>query len=121
MDAVKFIEERRRMCKSFGTTCKGCPANVDDDRCKFSPYFSEYGAAEQIKLLEKWVSAHPLKTRQSVFLEKWTEAEIDKQGVLNICPKFISADCRIRYSNCANRVCSECRSEFWTKEVQDGR
>lgn len=26
MDAVRFIEERRRMCKSFDAGCKGCPA-----------------------------------------------------------------------------------------------
>ena len=26
MDAVKFIEERNRMCKSFGDRCTGCPA-----------------------------------------------------------------------------------------------
>lgn len=27
MDAVKFIEERNRMCKSFDTGCYGCPAS----------------------------------------------------------------------------------------------
>lgn len=52
MDAVKFIEESRRMCKSFGNTCKGCPANVDDDRCKFSLFWGDE-AEEQIKLLEE--------------------------------------------------------------------
>lgn len=25
MDAVKFIEERNRMCKSFGGRCNECP------------------------------------------------------------------------------------------------
>lgn len=27
MDAVKFIEERNRMCRSFDTGCYGCPAS----------------------------------------------------------------------------------------------
>lgn len=26
MDAVRFVEERNRMCGSFGDGCKGCPA-----------------------------------------------------------------------------------------------
>ena len=35
MDAVKFIEERNRMCKSFCDGCKGCPAfnACEDDLC----------------------------------------------------------------------------------------
>lgn len=32
MDAVKFIEERNRMCKSVGDKCTGCSAfNVCED------------------------------------------------------------------------------------------
>lgn len=27
MDAVKFIDERNRICKSFGRRCNDCPAN----------------------------------------------------------------------------------------------
>lgn len=31
MDAVKFIEESNRMCKSFVSECKGCPEAALDD------------------------------------------------------------------------------------------
>lgn len=27
MDALKFVKERNRLCKSFGESCDGCPAN----------------------------------------------------------------------------------------------
>ena len=33
MDAVKFIKERNRMCKSFGDGCTGCPASDDCGCC----------------------------------------------------------------------------------------
>lgn len=104
MDAVKFIEEHRRMYKVTGkhlpTLAEGIPAE------------------DVVKEVEEWSAAHPRKTRQSVFLEQWPEAEIDKCGDLMLCPKRISDDCRNRYGNCTNRLCSECRREFWMQEVE---
>ena len=100
MDAVKFVEERRRMFAVTGEV-------------------SKYIRAEDIvKEVEEWSAAHPRKTRQSVFLEQWPEANIDCCGVLTICPKLISADFRDKYGNCSNRVCSDCRREFWMHEVE---
>ena len=99
MDAVKFIEERNRMCGTMSEVW-----GVD--------------AAQIVKNTEEWSAAHPRKTRQSVFLEQYPEAEIDKCGCLMLCPKRISADCRNRYGHCTNRVCSDCRREFWMQEVE---
>lgn len=99
MDAVKFIEERNRMCGTMSEVW-----GVD--------------AAQIVKNTEEWAAAHPRKTRQSVFLEQWPEAEIDKCGDLMLCPKRISADCRNRYGNCTKRLCSDCRREFWMQEVE---
>ena len=121
MDAVKFIEERNRMCKSFGPKCKGCPAsNAYEDEicgCAVAPE-STLDATDQIAIVAEWSAAHPRKTRQSVFLEQWPEAEIDKFGCLEICPKHVSADYRSRYVNCTNRVCGGCSREFWMQEVE---
>lgn len=104
MDAVKFIEEHRRMYKVTGkhlpTLAEGIPAE------------------DVVKEIEEWSAAHPRKTRQDVFLEQWPEAEIDKCGDLMLCPKRISADCRNRYGNCTNRLCSDCRRGFWMQEVE---
>lgn len=58
---------------------------------------------------------NPRKTRQSVFLEQQTKAGIDKEGILLICPKVVSADCRSEYGDCINRVCHDCRKEFWSQ------
>lgn len=117
MDAVKFIEERDRMCESFEKCSYGCPAW--DGSCKLETgTYLKCEADEKVKIVEEWSAAHPRKTRQSVFLGQWPETEIDKFGYLMVCPKRISADCRIRYGNCANRKCTDCHKEFWGQEVE---
>ena len=106
MDAVKFVEERRRMFAVTG------------ENPKYSLFNMTTRAEDVVKEVEEWSAAHPRKTRQSVFLEQYPEAEIDKCGVLMLCPKRISADCRIRYGNCSNRLCTDCHREFWMQEVE---
>ena len=119
MDAVKFIQERNRMCKSFGDECAGCPANDTIYRCKFSITVGDE-AAKQVELLEEWSAAHPRKTRQSVFLEQWPTAKIDESGCLDLCPYLVSAPYRNEYGHCANDgvVCCDCRRKFWMQEVE---
>lgn len=120
MDAVKFIKERNRMCKSFDTGCNGCPAfnACEDDLCCAVGQGSTLDAKEQIAIVEEWSAAHPRKTRQDVFLEQWPEAEIDKSGCLMLCPLTVSAEHRDRHGECTNLVCSGCRRKFWMQEVE---
>ena len=120
MDAVKFIEERNRMCKSVGDECTRCPAfNVCECCCAVN-IESTMDATAQVAIVEEWSAAHPRKTRQSVFLKQWPEAAIDSYGVLNLCPTPISKSHRNIYGKCA-RVgvkCDYCRREFWNQEVE---
>ena len=118
MDAIKFIKERDRMCKSYydaekGRCSDGCPAH--DVQCSDLDDLST-DAEELVTLVEEWSAAHPRKTRQSVFLEQWPQADIDNTGLLILCPKRISADIRVT-TDCMRRRCSDCRREFWTKVV----
>ena len=122
MDAVKFIKERNRMCKSFDGGCKGCPAfNArEDEICCAVCRESTLDATAQIVMVEEWSAAHPRETRQSMFLKQWPEAAIDSYGVLNLCPTPISKSHRNIYGKCA-RVgvkCDYCRREFWMQEVE---
>nr|DAI03966.1 MAG TPA: hypothetical protein [Caudoviricetes sp.] len=98
MDAVKFIEERNRMCGTMSEVW-----GVD--------------AAQIVKNTEEWAAAHPCKTRQSVFLEQYPQADIDNTGLLILCPKRISADIRVT-ADCLRQGCSNCRREFWMQEVE---
>lgn len=106
MDAVKFIEEHRRMYKVTGkhlpTLAEGIPAE------------------DVVKEVEEWSTAHPRKTRQSVFLEHYPEASISTHGVLPVCPCPISASHRNAGGGCAtiDRRCDDCRKEYWMQEVE---
>lgn len=106
MDAVKFIEEHRRMYKVTG---------------KHLPTLAEGIPAEGVvKEVEEWSAAHPRKTRQSVFLEQYPEALVLDGGTLSACPVLFSSEYRNAYGGCASPYgsCAECRREFWMQEVE---
>ena len=95
MDAVKFIEERNRMCGTMSEVW-----GVD--------------AVQIVKNTEEWSAAHPRKTRQSVFLEQYPEASC-VDNILMSCPKVIDKNFSCS-KTCFN--CAECRREFWMQEVE---
>ena len=97
MDAVKFIGERNRMCGTMSEVW-----GVD--------------AAQIVKNTEEWAAAHPRKTRQSVFLEQYPNAVLDKDGALRICPSFVGGDVSEKYRCLCSTDCGACRREFWMHE-----
>jgi hypothetical protein len=121
MNAMEYIEERSRMCESFGSKCKGCPANFDNMFCCGVAAISKLDAKEQVAIVEKWSKEHPHKTRQDVFLEQCPEAPVDQYGYVMVCPKPFSDDFRNKYGNCEGRKCPDCRREFWMEEVKEDK
>lgn len=115
MEALEFLRECKRMC-NLHEDCCGCP--FEGTACPVSDTTPDEDFKRAIATVEQWSKANPRRTRQSVFLEQWPETEIDACGYSMVCPKRISADCRIRYGNCADRLCSDCRREFWSQEVE---
>lgn len=99
MDAVKFIEERNRMCGTMSEVW-----GVD--------------AAQIVKNTEEWSAAHPRKTRQSVFLEQWPNARPADDGVLTFCPKRFDFHISCLAECHSLKKCSDCRREFWMQEVK---
>ena len=122
MDAVTFLEERNRMCKSH-KSCIGCPA-YDRGFCGFGWSIMGDKTDSQIKIVEEWSASHPRRTRQSVFLEQWPEANVDKStGVLIVCPAALKKEYRDDRGACnaysiESGVCNDCRREFWMQEVE---
>lgn len=117
MDAVKFIEEQKRLCGTY-EICKDCPANRNPG-CLFNLNYGD-DADEQVSFLEEWSAAHPRKTRQSVFLEHFPSVKLDRNGIIDMLP------CRLDQKHypfngdkCAQfQACSACRREFWMQEVE---
>lgn len=112
MDAIKFLEERARMC---GHGCKNCPAYGDE--CNIYKEGCDYESL--VEAVEAWVAEHPRKTRQSVFLEQWPNAMVDSQNVLRVCPADLygMGTCP-KNKDVAPITCRECLREFWMKEVE---
>lgn len=104
MDAVKFIEEHRRMYKVTGkhlpTLAEGIPAE------------------DVVKEIEEWSAAHPRKTRktrQDVLLERYPDIQIFKYYLF--CPQKVNR----RYKpekGCDCTDCTDCCREFWMQEVK---
>ena len=107
MDAVWFIKERDRMFE----VAKQAPSLC---------YGHKKSAEEIVREVEEWSAAHPLKTRQSVFLEQYPEARVDDVGVLSVCPAIVSAAHRGDEGGCSDtsKECAICRREFWMQEVE---
>lgn len=115
MDAVKFIKERDRMCRFYhhAGDCYQCPAKD----CECSALEGMVDDDNIVAIVEEWSAAHPHKTRQSVFLEQYPQADIDNTGLLVLCPKRISAGVRAT-TNCMRARCDDCRRKFWLREVK---
>lgn len=117
MDAAEFVKTLRRMCNG---ECRECEY---EKRSGFDPcMFWRYDHPEEaVAIVEQWAAEHPIKTRQSVFLEQYPEARIGDDGVLQINPCSISASHRNAQGNCVTmrRECSDCRREFWLAEVEE--
>ena len=111
MDALEFIRERNRMCKSFGVCCNNCPADKNASCDSFE------WKEELVTIVEKWSKENPRKTRQSLFLEQYPNAKC-VDGVSVLCPRWIDTcfSCLIDGNN--NVDCATCRHEFWMQEVE---
>lgn len=108
MDAVKFIEERNRMCKNFGKGCNDCPA--DKNTCCDPFEWKE----ELVTIVEAWSAAHPLVNRQMSFLSHYPNADIDDDGVLKVCPKVVEGKNYVKPETCGSVPCSLCRLAYWS-------
>lgn len=116
MDALKFIEERNRMCDYYRggnalSGCAECPAFENACSTSFRSVTAEY-----IEVVERWSQEHLRKTRQDVLLEQWPEAEISfTDGCLTLDPCKFHKNMR---KECVGKMCSDCRREFWMQEAE---
>lgn len=58
MDAVKFINEVNRMCKSHDEVCTGCP--LMNSNCLVNDFDVE--AEKVVPIVEEWSKKHPVMT-----------------------------------------------------------
>ena len=104
MDAVEYVKQRDRMCDYY-VNCGDCPAG------NYEGCASLHEIPNLVPIVEKWVKAHPVKTRQSEFLKMYPNARID-DGVIFLGP------CTIDKSHKCTLDCKKCCRDFWLKEIE---
>ena len=130
MDAVEFLRGKDRMCRSFNLICetkKGfttlcemrAKADEADETC--GEYIKEH-PAEAVEIVERWVKAHPQKTRQSEFLKMFPRASMTSNGTIDFCPEnfdeeFVCPEKGEFYRG--ERECLDCQRKFWLEEIED--
>lgn len=113
MDAIKFMKEKRRMCKSYPRCTDACllrkPMYENGITCL--GYCFEY-PEKAVAIVEKWSAEHPVNTRRSEFLKMFPNVKVSN-GVISICPKHIDSECG---ADC-KEDCTNCRKNYWFAEV----
>lgn len=109
MDAVECMKAVTRMLKS-GTIDRAIQKYISAQ--KKNDYEGMVEAAEQ------WAAAHPIKTRQSVFLEQFPNAPI-YTNTHNVALDPCLVDTTLRGHCPTGRGCDICRREFWMQEVEE--
>ena len=110
------------MCdKKRGIDCDVCELNKNK---KYSSceLFMMKEPEKAVEIIEKWSDEHPVKTRQSVFLERYPDTAKDENGVIDIAPCAIEKS-RFkknseRICNTPKKLCGQCRHEYWNEEVE---
>lgn len=120
MDAVEFLKQFNRMCKTYiYDGCTECPAY----KYRCGDQFDEQ-EEDGVSIVEQWAKEHPVKTRQSEFLKMWPDAEIGYDGLLSIAPCQLNVEllqCESQ-DDCEKRgECGKCRRDFWLKEVNENK
>ena len=113
MDAVEFIKQLRRMIEKGAR--RKCYIYPDPDR-ELDP------AEDVVSEVEQWSKENPIKTRQSEILKMFSNAHVNDDGVLTLCPQIVdvSYNCPFGQENTNGRAiaCINCKKAFWMQEVE---
>lgn len=118
MDAIKFVNEKVRMCNAVrkNNTCRGCRLHGFGG-CDFDHLAGDNRVEEAVKRVEEWSKENPRKTRQELFLEQYPKVTTYK-GVIGIRPCQMEDGYTSRYCTCDSSQCVQCRKEYWLQEVE---
>lgn len=113
MDAVEFLKEYHRMCKSVD--CIKCGLyHLNNETGSNCPEYIEAHPDKAVQIVEQWSKEHPRKTRLQDFLEKYPKTPISSKGVpTRFCPRDIGYKCE--YECNRGKLTSEC----WSEPVED--
>ena len=114
MDAVRYIVEYDRMCRSF-SDCRDCPIRARAPFPSSCQQFRVNNPEETVAIVEAWAKEHPQRTRLQDFLEKFPNASLGSSGT----PRFLPRP----FGYCGRETCQGCdhwgSSDCWTLPVEE--
>lgn len=122
MDAVEFLKTVDRLCRAE-EDCSSCPLNgyaCDANLKDVARYYTLESVQDMVQKVEQWTKDHPLKTRQSEFLKKFPNADMQKICTLFPCvmDQTIKPTRCVKYESFSSpKKCVECRKDYWHEEV----
>lgn len=116
MDAEKYLKERGRMTNECNVySCQDCKLGLCYNRYELTCTELEHRYPEEaVAIVEQWAKEHPAKTYKDVFLEKFPDAKIEKNGVPYPCIIYLFGE-KVRPRACGNCSCTYC----WNREVEE--
>ena len=107
MNAVEFLDKVDRLSQ-IGSV---------GEKIRYTDYRTAGDNVGAVKFVKQWAVAHPIKTRQSVFLEQFPNAPI-YTNTHNVALDPCLVDTTLRGHCPTGRGCDICRREFWLAEVE---
>lgn len=115
-----FAKEWRRMCKSY-SECWKCPVQLRFGSHSPCSMRTLDNIDILLSIVQKWSDSNPAKTRQSMFLEMFPNAEIADDGIPYIYPCKLDANYEFS-EDCKEFLggfrCGMCKKEYWLAEVE---
>lgn len=115
MDAVEYLKQKNRMTNNCTIACNTCPLAIENNnRNLVCANFVRHYIEEAVEIVENWAKEHPAKTYKDVFLEKFPDAKIEKNGVPYPCIIYLFGE-KVRPRVCGNCSCTYC----WDREIEE--
>lgn len=125
MEAIKFLEEAKRMCGSHDV-CEACPMFTNESYCAvdIELKISSQEIKRMVKAVEQWSKEHPKNTRRLKLLSVFPNLHFDVDGlpVGCVCHYDKTFRCPVRQGVLlGNRPtpCVICKQQFWNEEIAD--
>lgn len=123
MEAIKFLEEAKRMCRSHDV-CEGCPVLTKEDSCAINIELksSSQELKRIVESVQKWSSDHPKVTRLSNLLRIFPDLFLDDARFPSGCVRDYDQtyDCPIKKGALIGNTfdsCVVCKQQFWNEEI----
>ena len=115
MDAVEYLKQKNIMTNNCTIACNTCPLAIENNnRNLVCANFVRHYIEEAVEIVENWAKEHPAKTYKDVFLEKFPDAKIEKNGVPYPCIIYLFGE-KVRPGACGSCSCTYC----WDREVEE--